>query len=236
LATKFTKELSKSRFNEQSEKDEKKPKNSNQMMELDKLDMKNEQVLSLLKGISLSYVRIKNLVEKRFEGVKPSKDPKNKKNNGYGNSDFLDHYREDRNLSDFMNFFETFQKMKISSLLLNPDQKTFSPLTDNIQKEANLLPISVQKYHWINKNFQETHKGKLTCMAKSQNLVLLGSDFGEVIEYTLKTKNKRVFKIGGVVLSIDINPSQKIWAAGSSNSHIFIKKVDKWAKKTDFDF
>ena len=116
----------------------------------------------------------------------------------------------------------------------NSQKKSMYPLNQYIdqENEADVLPLTLMRTDWLTKILSEQAEGQLTSIAKSKSLHVVGTSKGEILEINAE-KKVRKFTIPGMVLTVDISPSEKIWAAGSSESIIFVKKVAGWSKKTD---
>lgn len=109
----------------------------------------------------------------------------------------------------------------------------YTPLKDSMDSEFELSPVRSNPCEEINDLLIPHFEGKLTCFYFTKKLLVIGTDEGEIVELD-RTKSKcRKFSLNGTIVSVDINNSSSVWAAGSSEGHILIKKsCGGWAKKT----
>ena len=131
--------------------------------------------------------------------------------------------------------FEKKSKISFDYVLDIPNEKSqpYYPLDENLEAEKNLLPIEIRQKEWLNDMLFYETSAQLTCICKSLEYVVIGTTKGEIFEVNLETRKMRKFNIGGMTLSVDINKQETLWVAGSSNSHIMVKKISGWAKKVD---
>lgn len=87
------------------------------------------------------------------------------------------------------------------------------------------------------KDLKDNFTGNFTAFSYSSNMLLLGSDLGEILQMELPSKTTKYFDLEGAILSIDSNFDDSYWAAGSDLGILFIKKTNsRFAKKTYNDF
>jgi hypothetical protein len=87
------------------------------------------------------------------------------------------------------------------------------------------------------KNLKENIGGNFTAFSYTPQLLVLGTDLGEIMQMELPSKKVKYFDLDGTVLTIDCNFSSKIWAAGTDIGALFIKKThSRFGKRTINDF
>jgi hypothetical protein len=87
------------------------------------------------------------------------------------------------------------------------------------------------------KSVRDNIGGKFTAFSYTPNLLLLGTNLGEVLQIELPSKKSKYFELDGVILTLDCNNTSKIWAAGTDIGVLFIKKTQsRFGKRTISDF
>lgn len=87
------------------------------------------------------------------------------------------------------------------------------------------------------KNLQDNIGGKFTAFSYTPNLLLLGTNLGEILQLELPSRKAKYFDLDGIVLSLDCNYGSTIWAAGTDLGVLFIKKThSRFGKRTYSDF
>ena len=115
--------------------------------------------------------------------------------------------------------------------------RAFTPLLDSITTPFQLSPVSADPCKPILTAIKGSFKGKLNCFHMNQKLALFGTTKGEIVELDLSSNKVRTYKIKGAVLSVDINHNSTIWAAGSDQGQLTVRKaLGGWTKKTYPDF
>lgn len=121
--------------------------------------------------------------------------------------------------------YDQFNKMKHNF-------NKFSPLKDSMDSEFELSPVESDSCKEINDLLIPHFEGKMTCFYYTSKLLILGTDEGEIVELDRTNEKCRTFSLEGTIVTVDINNNSTIWAAGSSEGHVFVKKAyGGWAKK-----
>lgn len=212
--------------------------NPRRLSELGLLDFSDNEVLEIYKNAQIDLKIIKKLVSERFEGeysqIFEEEEKINiKKSERKLSKNPLENFESptQKTLLELINIFESSQEKNISNMLLNPDKKYYSPLTENINNEPNILPLKINQFHIQNEIFENS---TITCISKSKSYFVIGTDKGEIIELEYKKQLIRKFKVEGIVLCCDINEDESLFVAGTSESVIFLKKMQGgWKKKSD---
>ena len=106
---------------------------------------------------------------------------------------------------------------------------------------SDISPIEVTKHKSINETLHKHETtGKITAFAQSifsKRLFVAGSKSGEILECDINSSKVRKYQLNSEILTLDICRDDSMWAAGTVNSEILIRKaLGGWAKKTIVDF
>ena len=106
------------------------------------------------------------------------------------------------------------------------------------EKQFKVSPITLEDVNSISRLISSAGlRGNLTtfCMSRtSGTFFMCGTDLGEILEINLKLSKVRHHKLpnNSSVLSLDLSPDDKIFVAGSEQSHLGIKKTNGgWSTK-----
>lgn len=139
---------------------------------------------------------------------------------------------------DYLNFFHNYEAVSTNKIIILKNEKLTDFKSSFIRKdlkERKISPLQAEDFGNIRTIIEEQLKGKLTsfCVSKgSKQIVILGSEFGEILEVDFKNGKIRSFSLSSKISTCDVSEEEKIFCVGTIKGEIFIKKTfGNWAKK-----